>query len=325
MNRRQTIPKHLRYTLDQFRDEFPSDDACLETIKEQRYPGGVTFCDGCHQERKLYRVAGRTAYACERGHQFYPLAGTIFEKSTTPLHIWYYAMYQMGSTRCGISAKQIQRETGVTYKTAWRMFRQIRSLLSETDMQLEGSAVEIDETYVGGKRKNKHGSRGMRGRDNDEKTPVFGMVERGGKGRVLAYVTPDAKAATLFPIIEEKILPNSIVYSDEYSTYDRLASPANGYDHRRIKHAQKIYVMGDVHTQTIEGFWSLIKRGIGGVYHSVSRKYLQTYLNEYSFRYNRRDQGNLIFNAFLKRVVERAASPLVAADHGITPLIQEPF
>jgi transposase-like protein len=199
------------------------------------------------------------------------------------------------------------------------------SLLSESEMQLEGSAVEIDETYVGGKRKNRHGSRGMRGRDNDEKTPVFGMVERGGKGRVLAYVTPDAKAATLFPIIEEKILPNSIVYSDEYSTYDKLATPANGYDHRRIKHAQKIYVMGDVHTQTIEGFWSLIKRGIGGVYHSVSRKYLQTYLDEYSFRYNRRDQGNLIFNAFLKRVVERAGLPPVAAKRQMTPLIQEPF
>jgi transposase len=167
--------------------------------------------------------------------------------------------------------------------------------------------VEIDETYVGGKRKNQHGTRGMRGRagQGDTKTPVFGMVERGG--RVIACVTPDAKAATLFPIIEEKILPNSIVYSDEYSTYDRLATPQNGYVHRRIKHAEKIYVMGDVHTQTIEGFWSLIKRGIGGVYHSVSRKYLQTYLDEYSFRYNRRDQGNLIFTSILERVSERAS------------------
>jgi transposase-like protein len=115
------------------------------------------------------------------------------------------------------------------------------------------------------------------------------------------------KAATLYPIIEETILPSSIVYSDEYSVYDRLATPANGYDHGRIKHAQKIYVMGDVHTQTIEGFWSLVKRGIGGVYHSVSKKYLQTYLNKYSFRYNRRDQGNLIFAAILERVSEKAS------------------
>jgi hypothetical protein len=115
-------------------------------------------------------------------------------------------MYLMASTRCGISAKQIQRETGVTYKTAWRMFKQIRSLLSEPDMQLEGSTVEIDETYVGGKRKNKHGTRGMRGRagEGDDKTPVFGMVERGG--RVIACVTPDVKASTLFPIIHERVL-----------------------------------------------------------------------------------------------------------------------
>jgi len=223
-------------------------------------------------------------------------------------------MYLMASTRCGISAKQIQRETGVTYKTAWRMFRQIRSLLSEPDTQLEGLGVEMDEMYVGGK--NKHGKRGMRGRDNDEKTPVFGMVERGGKGRVMAFVTPDVKAATLFPIIAERVLPQSTVFTDEYSVYDQLGKHANCYEHKRIQHKQNIYVTGDVHTQTIEGFWSLVKRGIGGVYHSVSRKYLQTYLNEYSFRYNRRDQGNLIFNAILKRVSERVDSPLVSKESG---------
>jgi transposase len=325
MNRRQTIPAHLRYTIRDFNEQFQTDDACLEHLKEQRFTGGMALCPKCNEQRKLHRVNGRPVFACDEClTQISPMAGTIFEHSSTSLRLWYYAMYLMASTRCGISAKQIQRETGVTYKTAWRMVRQIRSLLSETDMQLEGSAVEIDETYVGGKRKNRHGTRGMRGRDNDEKTPVFGMVERGGKGRVMAFVTPDAKAATLFPIIEEKILPNTIVYSDEYSTYDRLATPKNGYDHRRIRHAQKIYVMGDVHTQTIEGFWSLVKRGIGGVYHSVSKKYLQTYLDEYSFRYNRRDQGNLIFNAFLKRVSERAGTP-ASVPAQMTPAPTEPF
>jgi transposase len=307
MNRRQTIPKELRYTRNQFDAEFPTDDVCLETIKEQRFPGGVAHCAKCDADRKHYRVTGRTAYACDHcGNHIYPLAGTIFEKSTTPLRIWFQAMYLMSSTRCGISAKRIQRETGVTYKTAWRMFRQIRSLLSEPDMRLEGLGVEIDETYVGGKRKNRHGSRGMRGRDNDEKTPVFGMVERGG--RVIACVTPDVKAATIFPIIAERVLPQSTVYSDEYSVYDQLSKHANCYDHRRIQQAQKVYVMGDVHTQTIEGFWSLIKRGIGGVYHSVSRKYLQSYLDEYSFRYNRRHSGNLIFPAMLARVSEKVSS-----------------
>jgi transposase len=322
MNRRQTIPAHLRYTISDFNRQFPADDACLEHLKEQRFPGGVALCPKCKIDRKLHRVKGRPVYACDEClTQISPMAGTIFEHSSTSLRLWYYAMYLMASTRCGISAKQIQRETGVTYKTAWRMFRQIRSLLSEPDMQLEGLGVEMDEMYVGGKRKNKHGNRGMRGRDNDEKTPVFGMVERGGKGRVMAFVTPDVKAATLFPIVAERVLPETTVFTDEYSVYDQLGKHANRYEHKRIQHKQNIYVMGDVHTQTIEGFWSLVKRGIGGVYHSVSRKYLQTYLNEYSFRYNRRDQGNLIFNAILKRVSERADSPLVSKDRG-TPVVQ---
>src|ERR1700752_2939201 len=178
MKPKQSIPKELRYTVAAFNAEFPDDDACLEYVKEQRWPNGVADCSKCGVQRKHYRVTSRTAYACDHcGNHIYPLAGTVFEKSTTSLKTWFYAMYLMGSTRCGISAKQIQRETGVTYKTAWRMFKQIRSLLSEPDMQLEGSTVEMDETYVGGKRKNRHASRGMRGRDNDEKTPVFGMVE----------------------------------------------------------------------------------------------------------------------------------------------------
>jgi transposase-like protein len=158
MNRRQTIPKQLRYTIQQFNAQFPDDNACLESIKEQRFPDGVTFCEKCQTKRKHYRVTGRTAYACDHcGNHIYPLAGTIFEKSSTSLRLWFYAMYQMGSTRCGISAKQIQRETGVTYKTAWRMFKQIRSLLSD-DIRLDGPAVEMDElTWVDGARVTRDG------------------------------------------------------------------------------------------------------------------------------------------------------------------------
>jgi len=154
MDRRQTIPKELRFTVEDFHRRFPDDDSCLEFLKEKRWPNGIAYCARCEQERKHHRVTGRPAYACDYcGSMISPMAGTIFEKSSTSLHLWFYAMYQMGSTRCGISAKQIQRETGVTYKTAWRIFRQIRSLLSEPDMQLEGSLVEMDETYMGGKRK----------------------------------------------------------------------------------------------------------------------------------------------------------------------------
>jgi transposase len=303
---KQTIPPELRYTRQQFDREFPTDDACLEQVKEQRFPGGVTVCQKCEGPRKHYRVAGRTAYACATcGNHIYPLAGTIFEKSTTSLRVWFQAMYLMGSTRCGISAKQIQRETGVTYKTAWRMFRQIRSLLSEPDMQLEGDGVEVDEMYYGGHRKNSTG-RLMRG-DKGGKTIVLGAVER--KGRVVARTATDTTGKTLKGFVKEYVLPKSAVFTDEFVSYhglDRI--DGMDYQHRRINHESKVYVVGDVHTQTIEGFWSLVKRGIGGVYHSVSQKYLQTYLDEYSFRYNRRASGNLIFPAMLARVSETVSS-----------------
>jgi transposase len=316
MNRRQTIPKHLRYTINDFNRQFPDDAACLEHLKEQRFPGGVTYCDQCQQERKHYRIKGRPVYSCDHcGTHISPMAGTIFEKSRTSLRLWYYAMYLMASTRCGISAKQIQRETGVTYKTAWRMFRQIRSLLSETDKQLEGEAVEMDETYMGGVRKFRAG-RKLRGDIEQKKMPVFGMAERGG--RILAFATPNIKSSTLFPIIRDYVLPKSTIFTDERSIYDGVGTMKNNYKHRRIMHKTRIYVTaGNVHTNTIEGFWSLVKRGLGGVYHSVSRKYLQTYLDEYSFRYNRRDQGNLIFTSMLKRVSELADSP-VSRDHGMS-------
>src|SRR5580693_3468742 len=150
MNRRQSIPKHLRFTLEDFNRRFPDDESCLEFLKEKQWPNGITYCGKCEQERKHHRVTGRPAYACDYcGSMISPMAGTIFEKSSTSLKKWFYAMYLMGSTRCGISAKQIQRETGVTYKTAWRMFKQIRTLMSE-DISLEGEAVEMDESVFGG-------------------------------------------------------------------------------------------------------------------------------------------------------------------------------
>jgi len=324
MNRRQTIPAHLRYTIEDFNRQFPTDEACFEHLREQRFPDGIAYCETCKGKRQHHRIKGRPVYACDEClTQISPMAGTIFEHSSTSLRLWYYAMYLMASTRCGISAKQIQRETGVTYKTAWRMFRQIRSLLSETDMQLEGSAVEMDEMYYGGKRKGGTG-RPMRG--DKKKTPVVGIVERGGKGRVVAKATPDVSGATLLGMAREFVLPKSTIFTDELNGYDGIKHIKGGeYRHRRIKHSAKVYVVGDVHTNTIEGFWSLVKRGIGGVYHSVSQKYLQSYLDEYSFRYNRRDQGNLIFNAFLNRVAERAGSPLVSVDRGMKPAIQVPF
>jgi transposase-like protein len=202
----------------------------------------------------------------------------------------------MAQTRCGISAKQIQRETGVTYKTAWRMFHQIRTLLQEEDPPISGEA-EMDETYIGGRMRGK--GRGYKA----NKAAVFGVVER--KGRVTARLVPNTQGKTLAPIIKARVLPRATVYSDEAPVYDRL--PRLGYVHRRIHHASRVYVDGDVHTNTIEGFWSLLKRGIDGVYHAVSQKHLQSYLNEYAFRYNHRKDEVPMFQTILAQV--QKASP----------------
>jgi len=197
----------------------------------------------------------------------------------------------MASTRCGISAKQIQREMGVTYKTAWRMFHQIRALLGEDIDNLDGE-VEVDETYIGGKRQ------GKRGRGAEGKSKVVGAVQRSGK--VVAQVVPDVKRRTLASFIAKKVSPIATLYTDEFPTYDTMAR--FGYDHKRIEHHAREYVRGTIHTNNIEGFWSLVKRGISGVYHHVSPQYLQLYLNEYAFRYNHRKVEIPMFKIFLSRI-----------------------
>jgi len=151
MRPRPSIETERFYSVTDFNREFANDDACLEYIKEQRWPNGVAKCEKCSIERKHYRVTGRTAYACDHcGNHIYPLSGTVFAKSTTSLKTWFYVMYLMGSTRCAISAKRIQRETAVTYKTAWRTFREIRRLLTDEDLQLECPTAEIDNLNTSG-------------------------------------------------------------------------------------------------------------------------------------------------------------------------------
>jgi transposase len=282
-----------KYTIHDFNRDFPDDNACLDYIRDLIYPDGIV-CRTCERVTKHHRLNGRKAYSCDRcGTHVYPLAGTIFEKSRTPLKSWFYAMFLMSVTRCGISAKQLERELGVTYKTAWRMFKQIRSLQDEDVGPLFGE-VEMDETYYGGHRRGT--KRGRPGKDS-HKVPVAGVVQGGGK--VAALVTKDAKKKTLLPIVESKVLPESMVYTDEYKPYDSL--DGKGYRHERVPHAEQVYVVGNVHTNTIEGFWSLLKRGISGVYHSVSAKHLQDYVNEYAFRYNHRGDAQAMFNVVANR------------------------
>jgi len=289
--------RFIRGKLTHYAD-FPDDDACLESLVKQiypTYPDGI-HCRHCEEIRKHHRLSKRKAYSCDHcGTHVYPLAGTIFEKSRTSLKSWFYAMYLMASTRCDISAKQLERELGVTYKTAWRMFKQIRGLMGEPIEQLSGE-VEADETYVGGRQKGKPGRPGK----DSNKTPVVGVVERGGK--VAALVTKDAKRSTLHPIIQEFVLPKSMIYTDEWKAYDGLEG--KGYEHKRIYHSEKVYVMGNVHTNTIDGFWSQLKRSIDGTNHSVSAKHLQDYVNEYAFRYNHRDDEQAMYATIAGRMTK---------------------
>jgi len=290
-------------TFSTFLAIFPDNDSCLDYLKDKFFPDG-SACPNCAKTTRFHRIKGRSCYSCQFcGHQVYPTAGTIFHKSSTSLQLWFWAIYLMSSTRCGISAKQLEREIGVSYPTAHRMFNQIRSLLSDDDQPFggAGSRVEMDETYVGGRRRGT--PRGRPGKDS-HKTTVFGMVERGG--RVVAKIVPDVKLATLMPHVKARILPETMIYTDELSSYQRLSGM--GYPHERVHHAAKVYVSGDVHTNTIEGFWALVKDGIRGVHHAVSAKHLQGYLDEFSFRFNRRDRGEPIFWAILDRVRKAPAA-----------------
>ena len=295
---RRGTASESRYTFYEFDHDFPDDAGCLDWLVGHLYPEGI-HCPKCDKITKRHRVTARPAYACQFcGHHEYPMKGTIFEGSATSLRLWFHAIYLMAQTRGGISAKQLERELGVTYKTAWRMAKQIRTLLGEDFDNMSGE-VEADETYVGGRRRGT--PRGRPG-PNSHKVAVFGMVER--QGRVVAVTVPNVRRASLMPHITERVLPATMIYTDELKTYDSL--PREGYNHRRVNHSAHVYVAGTAHTNTIEGFWSLMKRGIGGVYHSVSAKYLQAYLDEYTFRYNHRRDAGGMFAAFLSRIRKMA-------------------
>ena len=300
-----------RYSLMEFMREFPDDATCLGWLWRNRYShdGEHAQCPKCEEVRtfKRYTTAQRrqswTCTAC--GEHLHPTAGTIYHKSSTSLHLWFYATYLMTSTRCGISAKQLERELGVTYKTAWRMAHLIRHELMEQDNGTLSGEVEMDETYVGGRPRYPQGQRprkpGRRPKSHpNQKTPVLGAVERGGRIRA---VVAAASIANINTALVSRILPASTIFTDESRLYDKLGT--KGYTHHRIKHRERIYVSGDVHTNTIDGFWSLTKNGIRGVYHAVSAKHLQGYLNEYAWRYNHRSDERAQFETLLLRSARR--------------------
>jgi transposase len=295
----------------EFMREFPDDEACLNYLWRSRYApdGEHAFCERCAKVRSFKRYTGtrqRQVWKCTScTREISPTAGTIFHKSSTSLQLWFYAMWIITSTRCGVSAKQLERELGVTYKTAWRMFNLIRNRLMTQDYTGPlGGEVEADETWIGGKMREGERKRKIArgeavvqiGPHAKKREVAFATVERGG--RVVAMHLPSRYGYTLRNQMRSTLKDTAIVYTDDYSGYSGVE---RRWRHHRINHSERVYAQGHVHTQTVEGFFSLVKNGIRGVYHSVSPKWLQGYLNEYAWRYNHRDDREAMFRLLLNR------------------------
>jgi transposase-like protein len=293
----------MKYTFAQFQSQFPDDDACLLAILHRKHGENPT-CPGCGVvASKFHRIEGRRAFACQWcGYHLYPCVGTPFEHSSTKLTLWFHAMYLMTATRNGVSAKELQRQLGVTYKCAWRIGHQLRELMAarakaENPPTMSGH-VELDEAYVGGKRP------GTRGRGAKGKAIVFGMVQRDGEFR--GRVVPDVKRATLEPIIVQNIDAGSVISTDEMPSYKRLKKA--GFNHGRVNHHVGEYVRGIHHTNGVEGFWSHLKRGIRSTHASVSPKHLQKYVDEFGYRFNHRHDPEQMFSTLLSQISNFTAS-----------------
>ena len=279
------------FTITQFNEQYPDDEACLKAIFTNRY-GKLTICPSCETRTKFHRVRHRKCYVCQLcGFQLSPLAGTIFHKSDTALKSWLYAIFLFANSKNGVSAKELERQLGVTYKTAWRIAKQIRLLCKQSQYPLS-KTVEMDDTYVGGIRP------GKRGRGAAGKSIVLGAVQR--QGRIAASVVSNLSAETVRPFIEQHVKPGTALMTDEFTTYRRTRK---GYTHRTVNHSSMKFVRGTVHTNTIEGFWSQLKRSISGTYHAVSPKYLQQYVDEFAYRYSKREWPTSLFFPMLARAV----------------------
>jgi hypothetical protein len=287
-------------TLAQFDAKFTDETACKAYLKARRWPEGVR-CPRCNND-KVFPVSSMPfkwqCYKCApgSGYRFSVTAGTIFENTNKPLHDWFRVVHLMLASKKGMPALQIQRLMGFgSYETAHSMCHKIRAALIEPEAKL-GGIVEVDETWVGGKAYNKHGKRshGGRGGAGSGKTPVIGAISR--KSNVIARVLDrvNRKNAEWFvrEMISDKV---SLIATDEAGVYKNLS--AQGWPHKSVNHEAGQYVVGAVHTNTIEGFWSIFKRGVVGSFHKVSKKYLPLYVAEFQFRYNNRFNPNMFGDA----------------------------
>jgi transposase len=275
-------------TIREFFQLFPSDEACLTHLFEARFGQGHT-CPKCERPANWYRIKAERAYSCQWcGNHLHPTVGTPFEDSRTPLQLWFYAIYLFTTSRHGVPAKELERQLGVTYKCAWRMADQIRKHIANVDGEwpLEG-VVEVDETYVGGRKKGDWGGH--------KKAVVMGMLQRGGQ--IMTRALPESTKALLVGNVNQWIKKGSVVYSDELRAYRHLSK--EGYDHAKVKHGSGEYARGPVHVNGLENFWKHLKGSINGTHMAVSKKHLGKYAKEFEFRFNRREAPASMFPALL--------------------------
>ncbi|HSK71357.1 MAG TPA: IS1595 family transposase [Pyrinomonadaceae bacterium] len=271
---------------------FPDDQSCREYLEKQRW-NGKPVCPHC-QNDTVYKFADGKHYKCKScRRKFTVLIGTIFEDTKIPLRKWFIAIYIFISHKKGISSCQLAKDLGVTQKTAWHLLHRIRYAFGIAEPEQLEDTVEVDETYIGGKAKNMHKSvkeKKIKGRGSSGKAAVLGLVER--NGRVFARPVDKVDSNTLQSIVRSKVEKGANIMTDEFLSYTGLGLD---YNHKTVTHSEGEYVRyetgGHIHTGTIDGFWSLLKRGIYGIYHQVSKKHLHRYCTEFDFRYNSRKSG----------------------------------
>ncbi len=250
-------------------------------------------CKKCRKDAHFYRVNKRRSYACEHcGFQIYPTADTPFDRTRTPLRDWFFVMFQFCTSRNGVAAKEVERQLGVTYKTAWRMCHEIRKYMAvvDGDDPVGGplETVEVDETFIGGHDEGGQGGVG--------KTVVLGIKHRGGN--LVTRVVADRKTGSLFPHIAEFVKPGSEIHTDELGAYREIRMWSH-WKHETINHSREEYVRGHVTVNGVEGFWAQLKRSINGTHIHVSPKHLPKYLGEFEFRHNRRNRPEMMIGELM--------------------------
>jgi transposase-like protein len=268
-------------------ERFGSEDKCRVYLEQLRWPEGVR-CPRC-ESPKISKIVKRNQYDCDScRYQFSVKVGTVFHDSHLPLWKWFLATYMMIESKKGMSANQLKRTLGVSYKTAWYLCHRIRHAMDVADPVLLTGTVEIDETYVGGKHKNRPASqrkKGYKGRGKDGKTMVLGAVARGGHVR-FAVERHEASSIVLKAFIEDHVDDGADLYTDSHRGYQSLSE--DGWKHEAVDHSDEEWVRANVHTQSIQSIWSILKRSIVGTFHQLSAKHLESYLDEIAFRFNHR-------------------------------------